>query len=121
MCLRCQLLGGRVRGERALITARIILESLIVGVPFMSSLPRTLGELRRSIFSEERLRTRRVKDELRENLTARLRASGDAPLFPGIVGYDDTVVPQIINAILSRHNFILLGLRGQAKSRIRGR
>ncbi len=47
---------------------------------------------------------------------ARLREGG--PLFPGIVGYDDTVVPQIINAILSRHNFILLGLRGQAKSRI---
>jgi magnesium chelatase subunit I len=41
-----------------------------------------------------------------------------APIFPGIVGYDDTVVPQIVNAILSRHNFILLGLRGQAKSRI---
>ncbi len=39
-------------------------------------------------------------------------------IFPGIVGYDDTVVPQIVNAILSRHNFILLGLRGQAKSRI---
>jgi magnesium chelatase subunit I len=84
----------------------------------MSSLPRTLGELRHSIFSEERLRTRRVKDELRDNLTSRLRADGDAPVFPGIVGYDDTVVPQIINAILSRHNFILLGLRGQAKSRI---
>jgi magnesium chelatase subunit I len=84
----------------------------------MSSLPRTLGDLRRSIFSEERLRTRRVKDELRENLTSRLRANGDASVFPGIVGYDDTVVPQIINAILSRHNFILLGLRGQAKSRI---
>src|SRR5579859_2431521 len=84
----------------------------------MSSLPRTLGELRRSIFSEERLRTRHVKDELRENLSARLRKSGDAPVFPGIVGYDDTVVPQIVNAILSRHNFILLGLRGQAKSRI---
>src|ERR1700722_3271647 len=84
----------------------------------MSSLPRTLGELRRSTFSEERLRTRRVKDELRDNLTARLRANGDASVFPGIVGYDDTVVPQIINAILSRHNFILLGLRGQAKSRI---
>jgi len=89
-----------------------------VGVPFMSSLPRTLGELRSSIFSEERLRTRHVKDELRDNLTARLRSDGDAPVFPGIVGYDDTVVPQIINAILSRHNFILLGLRGQAKSRI---
>src|SRR6202023_1797500 len=82
------------------------------------SLPRTLGELRRSPFSEERLRTRRVKDELRDNLIARLRHHDDASIFPGIVGYDDTVVPQIVNAILSRHNFILLGLRGQAKSRI---
>ena len=82
------------------------------------SLPRTLGELRRSAFSEERLRTRRVKDELRENLIARLRGNDDAGIFPGIVGYDDTVVPQIVNALLSRHNFILLGLRGQAKSRI---
>ncbi len=82
------------------------------------SLPRTLGELRHSPFSEERLRTRRVKDELRDNLMARLREEGDAAVFPGIVGYDDTVVPQIVNAILSRHNFILLGLRGQAKSRI---
>jgi magnesium chelatase subunit I len=72
--------------------------------------------LRRSPFSEEKLRTRRVKDELRENLMARL--CNDVPMFPGIVGYDDTVVPQIVNAILSRHNFILLGLRGQAKSRI---
>jgi magnesium chelatase subunit I len=80
------------------------------------SLPRTLGELRHSPFSEQRLRSRRVKDELRDNLVAKLRQSG--PIFPGIVGYDDTVVPQIINAILSRHNFILLGLRGQAKSRI---
>src|SRR5437764_1201602 len=78
--------------------------------------PRTLGELRRSPFSEEKLRARRVKDELRENLIAKL--GDDAPIFPGIVGYDDTVVPQIVNAILSRHNFILLGLRGQAKSRI---
>jgi magnesium chelatase subunit I len=80
------------------------------------SLPRTLGELRQSSFSEQRLRNRRVKDELRENLIARLRQK--CPVFPGIVGYDDTVVPQIVNAILSRHNFILLGLRGQAKSRI---
>ena len=55
----------------------------------MSSLPRTLGELRRSIFSEERLRTRHVKDELRDNLTARLRRNGDTPVFPGIVGYED--------------------------------
>jgi magnesium chelatase subunit I len=77
---------------------------------------RTLGELRQSPFTAQRLRSRRVKDELRENLTSRLREGG--PIFPGIVGYDDTVVPQIVNAILSRHNFILLGLRGQAKSRI---
>src|SRR6202166_5272531 len=82
------------------------------------SLPRTLGELRRSTFSEERLRTRRVKDALRDNLITRLRQHDDAGIFPGIVGYDDTVVPQIVNAVLSRHNFILLGLRGQAKSRI---
>jgi magnesium chelatase subunit I len=82
------------------------------------SLPRTLGDLRNSAFSEERSRARSVKDELRDNLIERLRSNSDAPVFPGIVGYDDTVVPQIINAILSRHNFILLGLRGQAKSRI---
>ena len=80
------------------------------------SFARTLGELRRSPFTEQRLCARRVKDELRENLMARLREG--SPIFPGIVGYDDTVVPQIVNAILSRHNFILLGLRGQAKSRI---
>ena len=78
--------------------------------------PATLGELRRSSFSEEKLRTRRVKDELRANLMLRLHE--DRSIFPGIVGYDDTVVPQIVNAVLSRHNFILLGLRGQAKSRI---
>src|ERR1700689_3266931 len=91
------------------------------GVPAMSS-ARTLGELRISSFSESRLGSRRVKDEMRENLMARLREQGNDPdaasIFPGIVGYDDTVVPQIVNAILSRHNFILLGLRGQAKSRI---
>jgi magnesium chelatase subunit I len=80
--------------------------------------PRTLGELRRSPFSEEKLHPRRVKDELRENLITRLKAGKQEAIFPGIVGYDDTVVPQIVNAILSRHNFILLGLRGQAKSRI---
>jgi len=79
-------------------------------------LPSTLGELRNSGFDEARVRTRSVKDELRENLIARLQSR--SPIFPGIVGYDDSVVPQIVNAILSRHNFILLGLRGQAKSRI---
>jgi magnesium chelatase subunit I len=86
------------------------------------SVARTLGELRVSPFSEKRLGSRRVKDEMRDNLMARLRQNGqretEEQIFPGIVGYDDTVVPQIVNAILSRHNFILLGLRGQAKSRI---
>src|SRR5438874_11673764 len=80
------------------------------------SLPQTLGELRHSPFTEQRLCTRRVKDEMRDNLVLKLRQGGS--IFPGIVGFDDTVVPQIVNAILSRHNFILLGLRGQAKSRI---
>jgi magnesium chelatase subunit I len=80
------------------------------------SFPRTLGQLHQSLFSEPRLNRRRVKDELRENLIGKLR-KGET-IFAGIVGYDDTVVPQIVNAILSRHNFILLGLRGQAKSRI---
>jgi magnesium chelatase subunit I len=78
-------------------------------------LPTTLGALRASEFTPARL-ARSVKDELRENLIAKLRAK--EPLFAGIVGYQDTVVPQIVNAVLSRHNFILLGLRGQAKSRI---
>src|SRR5271170_5045105 len=82
-------------------------------------LPTTLGALRASEFTPVRL-ARSVKDELRENLIAKLRdsAKSSSPLFPGIVGYEDTVVPQIVNAVLSRHNFILLGLRGQAKSRI---
>src|SRR6476619_5294928 len=71
----------------------------------------TLGELRRSDY-----RTRPVKQEVRDNLVRKLQAG--ERLFPGIIGYDETVVPQLVNAILSRHNFILLGLRGQAKSRI---
>ena len=66
--------------------------------------------------SPEAFPRRSVKNEVRDNLIAKLR-SGE-PLFPGIIGYDDTVIPQLVNAILSRHNFILLGLRGQAKSRI---
>ncbi|MGB7171375.1 MAG: magnesium chelatase [Acidobacteriaceae bacterium] len=80
-------------------------------------LPQTLGELRTSReYGETQLRTRRVKDEMRENLIRRLRAR--ETIFPGIIGYEDSVVPQIVNAVLSRQNFILLGLRGQAKSRI---
>ena len=86
-------------------------------MPAAHPLPQTLGELRASKeFSPAQLNTRSVKDEMRSNLIARLQA-GDT-IFPGIVGYEDTVVPQIVNAILSRQNFILLGLRGQAKSRI---
>src|SRR5215216_922657 len=73
--------------------------------------PRTLNELRAA-----RYQPHSVKDELRRNLITKLQ-SGEK-LFPGIVGYQDTVIPQLINAILSRHNIILLGLRGQAKSRI---
>jgi len=82
-------------------------------------LPRTLGELKASAYTPARV-SRSVKDELRDNLIARLRkiAGADEALFPGIVGYEDTVIPQLVNAVLSRHNFILLGLRGQAKSRI---
>jgi magnesium chelatase subunit I len=57
-----------------------------------------------------------VHEEVRDNLVAKLRAR--EPLFPGIVGYDDTVIPQLVNALLSQHNFILLGLRGQAKTRL---
>ncbi len=80
-------------------------------------LPSTLGELRRSeAFPETRLAGRGVRDEIRANLITKLRAGEQ--LFPGIVGYEDTVIPQIVNALLSKHDFILLGLRGQAKSRI---
>lgn len=78
-------------------------------------LPRTIAELKNADHWSARLK-RSVKDELRDNLIARLRRC--ETIFPGIVGYDDSVVPQIVNAILSKHNLILLGLRGQAKSRI---
>jgi magnesium chelatase subunit I len=82
----------------------------------LSSLPKTLGELRRSPLGASERVTRSVKDELRTNLLARIRASDE--IFPGVIGYEDSVVPQLVNAILARHNFILLGLRGQAKSRL---
>jgi magnesium chelatase subunit I len=73
--------------------------------------PGTVAELRASGYRPES-----VKDEMRRNLIARLRAG--QPVFPGILGYDETVVPQIQNAILSRHDMLLLGLRGQAKTRM---
>ena len=82
----------------------------------MSERPGNLGGLRRSAWSEERIGSRTIKQELRENLLSRLEAG--LPLFPGIHGYEDSVIPQIVNALLSRHHFILLGLRGQAKTRI---
>ena len=82
----------------------------------MMTLPRTLGDLRQSPWAEAPLRGRTVRDELRQNVLAALERN--EPLFPGIVGYEDTIVPQLVNALLSRHHFILLGLRGQAKSRI---
>src|SRR5438067_2781325 len=77
----------------------------------MASHPQTLGDVRQSGY-----RSRPVKQEIRDNLVRKLQAG--ETLFPGIIGFDETVVPQLVNAILSRHNFILLGLRGQAKSRI---
>lgn len=73
--------------------------------------PTTVGALKASGYQ-----SRPVKDELRANLIRKLR-SGEI-LFPGIQGYEDTVVPQLVNAVLARHDFILLGLRGQAKTRI---
>ncbi|MFP5262459.1 MAG: sigma 54-interacting transcriptional regulator [Blastocatellia bacterium] len=79
-------------------------------------MPRTIGELRASDFNEAKMNGRSIKDEMRQNLIGKLERK--EAIFPGIVGYDDSVIPQIVNAILSRHNFILLGLRGQAKSRI---
>ena len=79
-------------------------------------LPRTLGALKHSSFAGRLAQDFTVKDELRANLICRLETG--QTLFPGITGYEDTVVPQVVNAILSRHNFILLGLRGQAKTRL---
>ena len=73
--------------------------------------PGTVGELRASGYT-----SKSVKQELRDNLVKRLKAG--APLFPGIVGYEDTVLPQIENAILSGQDIVFLGERGQAKTKI---
>jgi magnesium chelatase subunit I len=78
--------------------------------------PQDLAGLKMSPFNEIHSKGRSVKDEMRQNLQGLL--SRKEKLFPGIIGYDDTVTPQIVNAVLSKHNMILLGLRGQAKSRI---
>jgi magnesium chelatase subunit I len=84
-------------------------------MPF-TDLPGTLGALRAHPSFRNFQPERTLKDELRSNLLCKLE-KGES-LFPGVLGYEDTVVPQVINAILSRHNFILLGLRGQAKTRL---
>jgi magnesium chelatase subunit I len=73
--------------------------------------PARLGELRASGYT-----VKSVKDELRDNLIQKLKSG--TPLFPGIIGYEKTVIPALVNAILAKHDIILLGLRGQAKSRI---
>src|SRR5256885_6723552 len=78
----------------------------------MAASVQALGDLRNRASAPERS----VRQEIRDNLVRKLQAG--ERLFPGIIGYDETVIPQLVNAILSRHNFILLGLRGQAKSRI---
>ena len=72
---------------------------------------RTLGDLKKSGY-----KPRSVKDELRQNLIEKLRNKEE--VFPGIYGFDDTVLPDVQRAVLSRHNILLLGLRGQAKTRI---
>ena len=82
----------------------------------MARLPQTFGDLKQSPWAESPLRGRSVRDEVRQNLLRALEA--DETLFPGILGYEDTVLPQLVHALLARHHFILLGLRGQAKSRI---
>ncbi len=77
----------------------------------MKQSARMIGELRKSGY-----KVLPVKEEMRRNLIAKL--SKGEPLFPGIIGYDKTVIPSIVNAILAKHDMILLGLRGQAKTRI---
>jgi magnesium chelatase subunit I len=77
----------------------------------MSDRPQTLGELKESGY-----RSVPVKQEMRRNLIARLRRG--ETLFPGILGYDETVIPQVINAILAQHDMLFLGLRGQGKTRM---
>ncbi len=79
-------------------------------------LPKTLAELRSSQYFDQLRPGRTLKEELRSNLILKLDRKEE--LFPGVQGYEETVIPQVVNAVLSRHNFILLGLRGQAKTRL---
>src|SRR6202050_5465957 len=84
--------------------------------PSFASSIQTLGQLKRVASSDARKANRTGKKDVRENFLDAIHKK--KPLFPGIHGYEDSVLPQVANAILARHNFILLGLRGQAKSRI---
>ncbi len=84
--------------------------------PAAHSRPRTIGQWKRIPDFDARATSLSVKNEIRRNLLRAIERND--PLFPGVHGYEDSVIPQIVNALLSRHNFILLGLRGQAKSRI---
>ena len=84
--------------------------------PAAHSRPRTIGQWKRIPDFDARATSLSVKTEIRRNLLRAIERND--PLFPGVHGYEDSVIPQIVNALLSRHNFILLGLRGQAKSRI---
>jgi magnesium chelatase subunit I len=92
-----------------ILTYRQVMTSLAPPAP--ADLPRTLGALRASGYSP-----RTVKEEIRANLVARL-AAGE-PTFPGIVGFDDTVIPQVERALLAGHDIVLLGERGQGKTRL---
>ncbi len=92
-----------------ILTYRQVMTSLAPPVP--ADLPRTLGALRASGYEP-----RTVKEEIRANLVARL-AAGE-PTFPGIVGFDDTVIPQVERALLAGHDIVLLGERGQGKTRL---
>jgi magnesium chelatase subunit I len=85
----------------------------------MTDMPKTRGELRRSAERDATHRPRTVKQELRDGLIARLAGGATLEeLFPGVHGYGETVLPQVANAILAGHDILLLGLRGQAKTRL---
>ncbi|MEL7221317.1 MAG: magnesium chelatase, partial [Bacteroidota bacterium] len=75
------------------------------------SLPQTLGELKESGYQ-----SRSIKEEMRANLIGKLQRK--ETIFPGVLGFEDTVLPDVERAVLSRHNMLFLGLRGQAKTRI---
>jgi magnesium chelatase subunit I len=82
----------------------------------MTTRPSTLADLKQSPWADAPLRGRSVRDELRANLIVRLQGGG--ALFPGVLGFEDTIEPELVNALLARHDFILLGTRGQAKTRL---